>query len=242
LPLLDAPRTPLNGDLSTHRRFATATTDFAQLSATKSDAGVTVNEVLLAACGGALREYLATHGGVPSRPLVSAVPVSLHDETTTGAGSRVAWLFVALPTHLGDPIARIEFARASSNRAKDFRTAVAHSGGPTLGETVIPLGLQFLSRAGGSLGLGNRIPPGINLLVSSVRGPATPLYIAGARVTAIYPMGPLLMGYGLNITALRYGDRFDMGVLSDPERVDKPSLIAQYIANEFDVLAAAAAS
>src|SRR4029078_12739237 len=123
--------------------------------------------------------------GVPDRPLVSAVPVSLHNDTTTGAGSRVAWLFVALPTHLADPLAPIELARNTSTRAKELRADVAHRSGPTLGETVNPLGLQLLARAGGGLRLGERMPPGINLLVSSVAGPATPLYTAGARVTAI---------------------------------------------------------
>ena len=93
--------------------------------------------------------------------------------------------------------------------------------------------------AGAGLGLGNRIPPGINVLVSSVPGPTAPLYIGGARVAAMYPMGPLLMNYGLNITALRYCDRFDVGVLSCPNRVDKPSLVAQQLANEFDVLSSA---
>ncbi|HEY1738273.1 MAG TPA: wax ester/triacylglycerol synthase family O-acyltransferase, partial [Acidimicrobiia bacterium] len=239
LPVVDAPHTPLNGDLSTERRFAVASTDFTRLSATKSAAGVTVNELFLAACGGALREYLETHGGAPDRPLVSAVPVSLHDETTTGAGSRVAWLFVALPTHLSNPMARVEFAHTASARAKALRQATAHHRGPTLGETVSPLALGLLARAGAGLGLGNRIPPGINVLISSVAGPATALYIGGARVASIYPMGPLLMNYGLNITALRYCDRFDVGVLSCPNRVDKPSLVAQQLANEFDVLAAA---
>ena len=239
LPLLDAPHTPLNGDLSPERRFAVATTNFTRLSGTKSAAGVTVNELFLAACGGALREYLETHGGAPDRPLVSAVPVSLHDETTTGAGSRVAWLFVALPTHLSNPMARVEFAHDTSELAKSLRQATAHRAGPTFGETVSPIALGWFARAGGGLGLGNRIPPGINVLVSSVPGPTAPLYIGGARVAAMYPMGPLLMNYGLNITALRYCDRFDVGVLSCPNRVDKPSLVAQQLANEFDVLSAA---
>ncbi|KWX61063.1 hypothetical protein ASJ79_29820 [Mycobacterium sp. NAZ190054] len=59
-----------------------------------------------------------------------------------------------------------------------------------------------------------------NAIVSNVAGPSTTLYSCGAAVTALYPLGPIFHGSGLNITVLSLADMLNVGVLSCPRLVD----------------------
>jgi hypothetical protein len=86
------------------------------------------------------------------------------------------------------------------------------------------------------VGLESRIPPPINVVISNVPGPPFPLYLAGARLEAMYPMGPLLLGTGLNITVISYRDSLDFGFLCCPEMVPEPRLIAEGITATLDQL------
>lgn len=59
-----------------------------------------------------------------------------------------------------------------------------------------------------------------NVVISNVAGPPATLYSCGAEVTALYPLGPVFHGSGLNITVMSVGDRLNVGVISCPQLVD----------------------
>jgi len=59
----------------------------------------------------------------------------------------------------------------------------------------------------------------MNLVVSNVPGPRRPLYVAGARLKAIYSVGPILEGIGLNVTVWSYLDRMNFAAIACRERV-----------------------
>ncbi|MEO5900163.1 MAG: wax ester/triacylglycerol synthase domain-containing protein, partial [Ilumatobacteraceae bacterium] len=77
IPLTAAPPTPWNRSVSPHRRFAFRPTSLENLKRLKDATGGTLNDVVMAVCAGALREYLIEHDALPSRPLRAMVPVSI---------------------------------------------------------------------------------------------------------------------------------------------------------------------
>src|SRR5690606_28858173 len=58
-----------------------------------------------------------------------------------------------------------------------------------------------------------------NLVISNVPGPRFPLFLEGARLEAIYPLGPVMEGAGLNLTLMSYLDAIDFSFLVDAELV-----------------------
>ena len=210
-----APATPWNGGTSPLRAVAYGRAPLADVKLVSTVFGATVNHVILAACTQTLRQYLEAHGGVPAVPLVAAVPISLRRPEELGIyGNRISALLVHLPVHLTDPVERLlalKCAAASSKQVHDSHGLSA------LGwwAEFTPAGL--LGRAAhlySHWNLAARHRPFHNLVISNVRGPGTPLYAAGARLTAAYPLGPLMDGAGLNITVVSYVESVDFGVLA----------------------------
>ena len=185
----------------------------------KNAFGVTVNDVVLAACALSLRRYLADHDDLPEEPLVCGVPVSLRSAEERDFSNKVSFMLVTLPTHLEEPEAVIRAVHEETRRAKRLFQAIE----PELMEgwlgLVAPPLLGVVARLYSGLDLANRIPMPANCVISNVAGPSIPLYMAGARVLATYPMGPAADGSGLNITVLSNMGRMDVGVMACPETV-----------------------
>jgi diacylglycerol O-acyltransferase / wax synthase len=216
---LKAPRTPLNGAITAHRRFAFGSLPLADVKTVKNHFGMTVNDVVMALTTSALRRWLLDHDALPTTPLVAAVPVSIRTEDQAGSnGNQVSVMLAELPTHLADPHARMEFMRDSMLEAKRAFDAVPASLLQDL-SALIPTALSGLAaRALFKLAT----VPGLlfNLFVSNVPGPQLPLYIAGARVEGIYPVSAVTdMTGGLNITLFSYNGSLDFGLIACREMV-----------------------
>jgi hypothetical protein len=67
--------------------------------------------------------------------------------------------------------------------------------------------------------MADRVPTPVNLIVSNVPGPDFPLYFAGAKLDALYPLGPIYDGMGLNVTVLSYLDSVGFGFITCSELV-----------------------
>jgi hypothetical protein len=128
----------------------------------------------------------------------------------------------ALPTQLDDPVERLRTIHASTHSAKAMQRALGDDLILDLADVIPPGLLAAGVRAYSRLRLVDHHPPIFNLIVSNVQGPPFPLYIAGARLEASYPIGPLLDGGGLNMTVLSYLDHIDFGFVVCPEIVDDP--------------------
>jgi WS/DGAT/MGAT family acyltransferase len=177
--------------------------------------GTTVNHVVLAACTQTLRNYLEAHGGAPDAPLVAAVPVSLRTpEELETYGNRISAFLVHLPVHLADPVEQLLAVRHDAESSKQLH---ADLGVGALGEWAEFTSTALLTSAArfySDRKLASRHRPVHNLVISNVRGPETPLYAAGARLTAAYPLGPLMEGAGMNITVVSYMDSIDFGIIA----------------------------
>ena len=207
----------------------------------KNAFSVTVNDVVLGICTGALRHYLADRGELPGKPLIAQIPIAVHVEAggdpTGGAwGNAVAVMGATLPTQLDDPAERLRVIHASTRSAKAMHQALGDDFILDLADVVAPGILAAGVRAYSRLGLTEHHPPIFNLILSNVQGPPFPLYLAGAKLLANYVMGPLLDGGGLNITVISYRDHVDFGFVVCPEIVKDPWLLANATLSAFDEL------
>jgi len=215
-----APRTCFNAPVTGRRRVAFTQVGLDDVRQIKEATGTTINDVVLAVCAGALRSHLDDHGGCPERPLVAAVPVSVrtgdHDGTM---GNKLSAMLVDLATTFDDPVARLR-AIAEGSRAAKAQDRLL---GPTTLSELAALTPAVVLAAMGALesrfGLSGRIPPVCNLVVSNFPGPPSHLYCAGARMVAAYPMGPVALGTGLNITVQSYLDTLWFGIVACPDAV-----------------------
>jgi hypothetical protein len=144
------------------------------------------------------------------------VPISTREVDETEMGNKIANMFVALPTQIDDPVERLRLIQLSTNSAKEMTKAVRARHIQAIGESAPPALVNLAFRTMFSAELDRLLPAAANVLVSNMPGPPVPLYSGGARVRAIYPIGPLMMGMGLNITVMSYIDSVDFGLQADP--------------------------
>jgi WS/DGAT/MGAT family acyltransferase len=209
-----APRTPWNGATSPQRTVAYGRARLSEVKFVNSVFGTTVNHVVLAACTQTLRAYLEAHGGAPDAPLVVAIPVSLRRPEELGtSGNRISAFLVRLPVQLADPVDQLLAVRHEAESAKQLHAELGISALGEWAEFTSTALLRHAARFYSDRKLAGRHRPLHNLVISNVRGPGAPLYAAGARLTAAYPLGPLMEGAGLNITVVSYLDSIDFGVI-----------------------------
>jgi WS/DGAT/MGAT family acyltransferase len=233
---LHAPRTPLNGPITAHRRFAFGSVPLEDVKRVKAHLGMTVNDVVLTMTTSALRRWLLDHDALPAVPLVAAVPVSVRSEDQRGEnGNQVSVMVAELPTQIADVTARAEAMRESMQLAKRHFEAVPATLLQDL-STLIPTALSGLAaRALFKLAT----VPGVlfNLFVSNVPGPQIPLYIAGARVEGVYPVSAVTdMTGGLNITLFSYDGHLDFGLIACREMVPDVWNLVGYLQDALDEL------
>jgi len=223
----DTPKTVFNVSLTPERTYAMATLSLDDLKAVRQAHGVTLNDVYMAMCGGALRSYLAEVSTVPDRPLVASVPVSTDPSVTRLGGNHVDNLYISIGTDIADPLERLHHIHDVSSAAKDARSVLGNDLLEKRADIVPPQLYALIVRTWGKTSLANRIRPPVNLVLSNVAGPRQRLHIGQARLEAIYSVGPILEGIGLNITAWSYADALHVSVLGCPTSVPDPWLIAQ---------------
>jgi WS/DGAT/MGAT family acyltransferase len=226
--------------LTPRRSFATDSLAAADVQTVRRVFGVSVNEVLLAVVAGALRRYLLDRGELPPISLVAGVPVAADPNEHRLGGNRVSNLFTSLATDVADPVDRLRRIHDVTTEAKTLQNLLGRA---TFGDWVQytpPRPYAWLMRQYSRLQVAERHPPPINVVVSTVQGPSSQLYAAGAALRELYSVGPVLEGIGLNVTFWSYLDRFFVGVIGCRDEVPEPTLVTDAMHAAMAELATAA--
>jgi diacylglycerol O-acyltransferase / wax synthase len=216
---LTAPRLSMNRSITPHRKVAFASVPLAEIKAAKSASGVTVNDIVLATAAGALRSYLLRRDELPDRSLVAAIPTNIREEGERELGNRVSAMFASLPVEVENPLARVDAVASSTKGWKQVHEVVGTATLEEWASVPTPAVFARAMRLYGRLRLGERMRPAINLIVSNVPGPSFPLYLAGARLVSLHPLGPIFDDCGLNLTVMSYLDHVDFGFIACRELV-----------------------
>jgi diacylglycerol O-acyltransferase / wax synthase len=233
---LQAPASAINRKITPHRRLALSRQPLDEVKLIKNHFDVTVNDVVVTICAGALRSWLDARGELPEEPLIAMVPVSVRTAEEAGTyGNRVSAMLVPIPTDEPDPKERLRKAHESLRTAKEHHKAVPASVMQDANHVVPP---ALLVRASRVTTMVNAREAPVNVVISNVPGPTTPLYLAGAQIEAIHPVSAIMDGIGLNLTVMSYCGGLDFGAVADRDIVDDPWPLASALAEAQDELLA----
>jgi WS/DGAT/MGAT family acyltransferase len=224
-----APRTILNRQITSRRRFATHDLSLREVQALAKAVGATVNDVVLMLCASALRRYLLGHEALPEKPLVTWMPVSTRSAGDSRPGNQISMVCVSLATNVADPLARFRAIQESAAAAKQDVAIQSREANEWL--ALLRGSLPLLTDL---LGANDWVLPAANLAISNVPGLTRDFYFHGARLEAIYPLSVLQGSIGLNITLLSCGDTLGVGLLACPDTVPQLETLAAYIGDAFE--------
>lgn len=201
-----APRSVINGRVREKRRFATRQFPMERLRGLAKAAECTLNDVVLAICGGALRRFLEERESLPDKSLTTGIPVSVRPADDEGGGNAITFIIATLGTDIADARERLAAIRESVRHAKEHVQSLPKQA--MLQYTVLLMAPTILTLL---TGIGGRTRPMFNITISNVPGPDQPLYFRGAELVATYPASIVTHGQALNITCQSYAGSMNFG-------------------------------
>ncbi|MBW2243515.1 MAG: wax ester/triacylglycerol synthase family O-acyltransferase [Deltaproteobacteria bacterium] len=237
LPMF-VPATRFNGEVGPRRAFSCASVSLDDVKAVKNRFGVTINDVMLALTGAALRTYLETRDELPDQSLVAVVAVSKRSAGDDEIGNQVTMVPCVWATDEPDPVERLLQIHRNAKISKDLSANYDADMTVGLGESMPPGLASLLMRTAGADTM-TTFAPG-NVVVSNVRGTPVPLYVAGARIETMYPLSLLAPSQRLNITVVSYMGKVDVGFVVDADAMDDVWCLAEEVPKALRVLLVAA--
>ena len=237
------PRTSFNGRVSAHRRIVFGRIPLDSVKAVKNEYGVTVNDVVVSICAGAVRRWLIKHRELGDAPLITQIPVSVRSPEQQGTyGNAILLMGVPLHTEIEDPVDRLQATHESLAQMKERHQALPATLLQDANHFIPPAVISRAARITFAFASNPRLRPTWNLVISNVPGPRQPLYFAGAQLCHQFPVSIVADGQGLNITVASYLDRLDFGFVVDRELVpDVWDLADMHIAEIGQLFAASGA-
>ncbi|WP_210542942.1 wax ester/triacylglycerol synthase family O-acyltransferase [Rhodoferax sp. PAMC 29310] len=236
------PMTRFNTEVSSSRVYETrrfALKDFGAIRALVPSA--TVNDVVLAVCGGGLRRYLDLQDELPDTSLVAAAPITVRSGEPSERRSNYAFVRVALSTHLADPVERLAAIQAASSSSAVMAQAVSARELSNLAQHAPSVAIAATSKMlrAASAQLGNWVPLA-NCTITNVPGARMPLYLQGARLTHMSAIMPISDGMGLVFSVTGYNDQIAISFTACAEQLPDPAVFAQCLRDSFQELFALA--
>jgi diacylglycerol O-acyltransferase / wax synthase len=240
LPVDFAPRTMFNVNVSDQRAFTTASLPFDRVRAASKVLGGSLNDGVLFVCSSALRTYLKSHNALPKKTLVTAMPVSLREDSNKELNNQASMVLAELGTHHGDARKRWNAIMTSTNKVKESLKSLKSVLPTDYPGLLAPLLVSRLNSTVASTKLLEKLPPVANLVISNVPGPQVPLYLAGAQMRTFFPVSIVVHSIALNITVQTYCGAVDFGIVACKKAVPDLHRLGEAIASGFDELVALA--
>jgi WS/DGAT/MGAT family acyltransferase len=236
LPLHHIPKASFNASLSPGRTFAMTVLPMSPLREIRHASQTTFNDVYLAVCAGALRRYMEARGEVPDQPLVASVPVSTDPNMARLTGNRVDNLYVSIGTDIVEPMARLQRIHEVTMASKEVRGLLGHDLLEQRADVAPPQLYSSIVRLWSRSHIADVLHPPLNVILSNVAGPKDRIFFGPVEIDALYSVGPILEGIGLNITAWSYGSDLGISVLGCPVTVADPWEIIDALHDSFNEL------
>lgn len=233
---------PLSAQLSQQRRVATVETKLSAYRKVRKEHGGSVNDVVLATIAGGLRSWFLTRAETVSaqKSIRAMVPMSVVDDEfaePTSLGSQVTPHLLSLPVAEPNPVLRLHQVSYAFKAHKETGRAVRAN---KLAE--IPGFAPTTFHALGARVAAQHPPRSYNVLITNVPGPQFPLYAAGSRMLASYPVLPLAEGHALAIGATSYDGKIFYGIDADRDAVSDVDVLAQCLVEALEELVDASSS
>jgi diacylglycerol O-acyltransferase len=214
----DVPDTRFNHVVSPRKMFGARAFRLDDFKAMRAAApGSTINDVVMAVCGSALRRYLKHHGELPDDSLIAWVPINARTSSTAEAdspGNNVTSMTAPIFTNVEDDVDRLARIHEATRLSKEAKAGVSARLMTDLSQHV-PAATQVLAgRLVLRAGMAART---CNLFISNIPGPQVPLYMNGARQVGAYGLAPLVNGMGLFIATPSYNGEITFNVTSTRE-------------------------
>ncbi|MEM7017452.1 MAG: wax ester/triacylglycerol synthase family O-acyltransferase [Pseudomonadota bacterium] len=229
-----APKTRFNVGVSAQREVAVGTISLSMAKDIRKATGATLNEILTAACGGALRRYLEEKGELPEKSLVCGAPVALPSDDGDFSNN-VTMMMMTYGSDEADPLKRLEKVHESSEIAKN----VTNESKDLVSMQPPAYLAAMLAYVISQKEVATSVAPPINVVFSNVPGSRVPLYVAGAKMLAYYPVSIVVHGQAMNITVQSYMDSLDFGITACRTVMPDADKLFDYIKDAFDELYAA---
>ncbi len=222
-----APPTRFNGPLSPHRVVDAMPLPLEAIQKIRDAVpGSTINDIFVSTSGGTVRKYLLAKGELPEISLNALVPMSIHGEAKSGdQGNQIGMAFVPVFSNIADAGERLHKVCRGTTKGKRAVNAVGRDLPARIFQTLPSRAVDFAVR--------HVLLPQFNFTVSNVRGPSTPLYMAGAKVYAFMPVNMLLDGMGLNITGFSYNGVLWVCAVSDRAMMPDPGFFMDCFRESF---------
>lgn len=220
-----APTSLLNQRVSSSRRFAAQSFDLVRFREISKALNVTINDIVLAVCSGALREYLISQSALPKKPLIAMVPASVRDDSSD-MSNRITMILANLGTHKEEALERLEIIVRSVRNAKQrFRRMTPNQ---ILNYSALVYGAAGFNMLSGFMPKHQAF----NIVISNVPGPTEELYWNGAKLDALYPASIVLDGQALNITMTSYLDKLEVGLTGCRNALPKMQTLLTHLEDE----------
>ncbi len=239
-------KTRFNAKVSSQRVFDSAVFEFGKVKQIRAAVpGATVNDVVLAVIGGAMRSYLQKHKELPKATLKAVSPVNTRADksATTTSGNNISALTFPLRTDIAAPLERLRAVHEATTQTKETSNAVGASELTDLSKFAPPATLAFAGRLVSMTGLGGAGPfPLHHTAVSNVPGPTVPIYLLGARMRYWSCVAPISHGMGLFHAVTSCDGKLIISPTSTPEMLPDPAAYTQCIRESFSEMCKAAAA
>jgi diacylglycerol O-acyltransferase len=226
-------KTRFNGTISSERVFDSVLYDFEKIRAIRARVpGATINDVVLATIGGAMRNFLQKYKELPKTPLAALSPVNTRaDKKATGtSGNNISALTFPLGTDIQAPLERLRAVHKATAGIKETAKAIGANELTDLSRFAPPATLAFAGRLISLAGLGGAGPSPLHqTIVSNVPGPTVPIYLLGARMRYWSCVAPICSGAGLFHAVTSCDDKLIISMTSTPKMLPNPAEYAQCI-------------